>query len=499
LNELMLDSQDIQWLSANGLTPSQILRQFQLLSESPYYPEIIAPVKPGDGVVQLDEQEKQLCLDQADTIEDQEKLKFIPASGAASRMFQDLLSILIKTESPSLNNPSIRDFFRLLPNLPFAPLIPSELMEYQELSIPVGQRILHFVLLKEGLGYYYLPKALIPFHRYPSGEIRTAFEEHIRESLMLFSSRARFHFTFSPDHQSLIEVDCRRILDTIRSTTPHQIDCDYSYQSAHTQTIAVTLEGIILRDHQNRLVLRAGGHGALLDNLNDLNYPYIMIKNIDNIPFSTYWPDRTRYQRILLGLAAGIRNRIRQIRQSLDQGQIDQAVRIKQELRQRFALFKMESDQDFDLLDRPLRIVSVIQNQGEPGGGVFWVRDNNRIRLQILEQSQIDPKNGSGCHSSLYFNPVDMVVSPYDSNDRKINLFHFRDDRQYLITQRSWRDQSIRILEYPGLWNGSMADYNTVCVETPPELFTPVKTVFDLLKSGHRIPSPSDFHGGYYG
>nr|MBP7462180.1 DUF4301 family protein [Candidatus Delongbacteria bacterium] len=252
MNELMLDSQDIQWLSANGLTPSHILRQFKLLSESPYYPEVIAPVKPGDGVVQLDEQEKQLCLDQADATGDQEKLKFVPASGAASRMFQDLLSILTKTESPLLNNPSIRDFFHHLPSLPFAPLIPSELMKYDEaLSIPVCQRILHFILLKEGLGYYYIPKALIPFHRYPSGEIRTAFEEHIRESLMLFGSRARFHFTFSPDHQSLIEEDCRRILDTIRSTTPHTIDCDYSYQSAHTQTIALTLEGKLLRDVQN--------------------------------------------------------------------------------------------------------------------------------------------------------------------------------------------------------------------------------------------------------
>lgn len=500
LTEKELNQQDFDWLNERGLNSSAIKKQILLLTKILYYPKIQAPIQIGDGVFKPDQRDEQVYLDKALQVDDQAKIKFIPASGAASRMFQDLLSILTYAESGSMENPTWLAFFLDLKKMPFFSLIPPELVKFDKLTIPTSQRILQYILLKEGLGYYYMPKAFIPFHVYSAGDIRTAFEEHIRESLMLYDSKAFFHFTFSPEHRSLVEEQSRGILDMIKSQTSLQIDVGITFQSSLTQTIALTSEGRILRDLQNKPVLRAGGHGALLDNLNGINSQFIMIKNVDNIPYSDYWPERNRFQRILVGLASEIHQQIKKIRSLLNDGLAAQATSIKKHLQDKYSLFKGEPENVFDSLDRPLRIVSVIENQGEPGGGIFWVRDGQNTFLQILEHAQISPEQKTLFLSSRYFNPVDMVVCPLNSYDQKIDLHIYRDDRQYLISHRPYRDQTIRILEYPGLWNGSMAYYNTVCVETPPGLFSPVKTIFDLLKPGHQPQVKADyFHGGNNG
>ncbi len=281
------------------------------------------------------------------------------------------------------------------------------------------------------------PKALIPFHSYPAGA-RTAFEEHLREAQSL--GILNLHFTVSPEHRQAFEA----LLEEIGPP----LEVDFSEQDPSTDTLAADEKGDPFRDPQGRLVFRPGGHGALLKNLAGLKSELALVKNIDNITHERLWPEQLRWKRILLGLLMETR-----------------------------------------AADRPSRVCGVVQNTGEPGGGPFWIRRAGHLSPQIVESAQMDlndPAQSEIFKSATHFNPVDLACCLRGKDGKPYDLPKFRDDSAVFISQKSKDGRPLQALELPGLWNGAMAEWQTIFVEVPLETFNPVKTVNDLLKPAHQ-------------
>lgn len=504
MKKITLSAKDIRQIKASGISPAGVKKQLASYRQGPHYLQLNRPCAIDDGIVSLAPKQRKKLIDLYEANAGRYKLiKFVPASGAASRMFTDWFSA---SEKGSLGSEELdRKFFRDLKKFPFFPIISANKNGAELLGKKDIKGLLKFILGKDGLNYGNLPKALIPFHLYPEGRLCTALEEHLLESagyLTLANGVSHLHFTLPAEHRQDITKYLEKIARLHEKSYWKKYSITSSVQSVSTNTIAVDENNLPLRNAAGELVFRPGGHGALIANLNNLDADFIFVRNIDNITPELLSKNNTPFRKMLGGMAFKVQQENFAILRQLEDEEPDASALNKiiaycsQTLSIVFppgfaSLTKKKKVQKlFSLFNRPLRICGVVKNDGEPGGGPFWVEEEDRTQtLQIVESGHVDKSNPAQpaiWAQAGYFNPVDMVCCIRDYRGGKFILDDYIDKKACLITTKNEKGAKFKALEMPGLWNGSMADWNTIFVELPLIVFNPVKTVYDLLRPEHR-------------
>lgn len=408
--------------------------------------------------------------------------KFIPASGAATRMFKDLYTFLEEKE----NTEFVDTFFDNLKTFAFYDVLKS-FVDLNELDThKIEDRLTIADKLLNDMNYGDTPKVLLPFHNYDN-HIKTPIEEHIYEGeRYLDPENVTLHFTISKAHEEEFNAYIRKVLED----KPH-VTITYSHQKEHTDTMAVDLNNDPFYLENGEVLYRPGGHGALIDNLNDMEEDIIFIKNIDNVTHQSRIEDTISSKKMLASIGLEVKEQIDAYIKQLLSGDYD-LDEIKAFIKDKLNITlksEMTKEKAFKFLDRPLRVAGVVKNQGEPGGGPYVVDNGDYTDLQILEKAEINLKDESQVdilNNSEYFNPVDLVCFTNDYKGDKYNLLDYVNEDRYFITEKTHEGRPLKALEHPGLWNGAMHDWNTVFVEVPLATFTPVKKINDLLKEGHR-------------
>ena len=454
--------------------------------------ELRKPAVIGDGIVRLDTNDENKFIETYNsTINSLEAAKFVPASGAASRMFKELLTEYSEVENRK--KPDLNQFeysHKLVENL-------ARFAFYDELksicdSMDI-KKLLESLLFEPGLNYSNLPKGLIKFHKYKDSS-RTAFEEHLveaREYLGDESGNCNIDFTVPSEYKTDIEEYLEEKLFDYQKDHI-KFNLSYSVQNPATDTVAVDMNINPVLNERGELILRPAGHGALLENLNAIDSDIIFIKNIDNVTTEKYLHDTVKYKKVLGGYLISIRNQINEILLELESVNKNKLNRIKQFCTDKLEIeIKEEAGMELliQILNRPIRVCGVVKNEGEPGGGPFWVNKDGLVTKQIVESVQVDMtsnKQKEIWNSSTHFNPVDIVCSVRNYKGEKFDLNNFVDHDACIITTKSIDGKEIKALELPGLWNGAMADWITLFIEVPLITFNPVKTVFDLLREEHQ-------------
>jgi len=405
-------------------------------------------------------------------------IKFIPASGAATRMFKNLYGFLDnKTETDFINV-----FFDNLEKFAFYNLL--EIKDLDKNNLEDRIKIVDQVLSTK-LNYGQLPKALIKMHTYDN-QTTTPIDEHIYEGeSYLGSDLINLHFTISKEHEVLFN---KYVDDTLKDK--RNIGITYSFQKKETDTLAVDMNNEPFVLDNGEVLYRAGGHGALIENLNDLDGDIIFIKNIDNVCHKDHSKDTIDSKKMLASVGLEVKNQIdKYIKEILDNE--FNLSEIKAFINSTLNItFKSELSKEkaLEILDRPLRVCGVVKNQGEPGGGPFIVDNGDYFDLQICEKAEIDLDNTESLrilNSSQFFNPVDLVCFVKNYKEEKYNLLDYINTDRYFISEKTYKGKKLKALEHPGLWNGAMHNWNTLFVEVPLSTFNPVKTVNDLLREGH--------------
>lgn len=494
---------DIQQLAGRGITAIQAAEQIEQLRKGFPGIQLTSPAIIGDGILAMTESRADEYMESFNkAAPDLNLLKFVPASGAATRMFKALFE---GGDAQSADRKEVRE--RLSEFAFYRPLV--ELAEKQGIaedqlaSIP-GQQLFNLILQPAGLGFGMLPKGMIPFHRYEN-KTRTAFEEHLHEGLHHScgaDNKVRIHFTVQQDFLADIMAFLQLQANAISSKTDKQFELSFSVQSPATDTLAIDANGAPVRNADGSLLFRPGGHGALIHNLNGLSAELIFVKNIDNVVSDRHKYQGIRHKMVLAGLALELHRRISKYQRAIAMGRtpLELCREIQHFLLEHFFLetpknlLDRSARRDFitwvsPVLNRPLRVCGMVRNEGEPGGGPFWVYDKHTGRsLQIVEKSQIntsDPAQKAILDAATHFNPVDLVCMTRDYTGKAYNLLRFVDPQTGFVSEKSHQGHIIRALELPGLWNGAMANWNTVFVEVPASTFSPVKTVNDLLRPLH--------------
>jgi hypothetical protein len=503
----LFTERDLRQLADLGISPEAAARQVEIFRHPPAPTHLLRPCRPGDGIRTLSDGEKPRLRALAEEGAAAGRIsRFVPASGAATRMFKDLLAF----ETTGKAGPEVETFFENLERFAFAEALAAA-MAREDLDMrrllahpeEAGrQEILSFLLTPAGLDYADLPKGLLLFHRAPGGP-RTPFEEHLVEAARIERSAeglCRLHFTVSPQH----EAGFRELLAIAGPRLGERFDArfevSFSHQEAVTDTLAVDLENRPFRQADGSLLLRPGGHGALLGNLaawGRAGGDLVLLKNIDNVVHDAGKPLVDEWKRLLVGLLVDLERRAHDLACRLEEGAdpelLDEAERfLSDELSVAIPFLPLDerARRLAERLDRPLRVSGVVPNTGEPGGGPFWVRSAaGEVSLQIVETSQIDPgspEQQARLAASTHFNPVDLVCSLKDRHGRPRDLERYVDPDTVFLSEKSHEGRPLKALERPGLWNGAMAGWNTVFVEVPRATFAPVKTVLDLLRPEHQ-------------
>jgi len=507
MSENRFTENDIRDIEREGLTVQEVSSQLAILHSETIPVTLDRPCSVGDGIVAIRESEKDALISKHEEAAAQGKMtKFVPASGAASRMFRDWFNYyetegFNETEDAGVLRDEIVKF-AFFPEV--LKVVSRDGREIRKMLREDISAILGYILMPKGLDYMHLPKALLTFHAYPDHN-RSPLEEHLVEAAMYVQDKnraCRLHITVSEEHRSKVDEYISRIRDYYETGYNVKFQISLSIQFPSTNTIAVDTEGTPFRDKTGRLMFRPGGHGALLKNLNSIEDDIIFIKNIDNIVPDRFKPETILYKKILGGYLVTLQEQIFRYLRSLNENTPDreQLSEIMDFCRGTLCVippsgFEQIPDTHktqllFDILNRPLRVCGMVKNEGEPGGGPFWVKGSKGEQsLQIVEKAQIDGKSDTQntiWESSSYFNPVDLVCSIKDYRGEKFDLRKYVDDSTGIISNKSYEGQSLKVLELPGLWNGSMAGWNTIFVEVPSITFNPVKTVEDLLRDEHR-------------
>jgi len=473
------------------------LRQIEFFKSGFPYLKILAPATGEKGIKQLSEKEQIAAVDKFDNY-DGEVCKFVPASGAATRMFKDLYDGLAKLEKGEDQDISsfVNIFFENLSNFAFY----KDLTTLPQFDINNRLSVLRQTLFSSGLNYGSLPKGMIKFHKYHSGA-RTSFEEHLVETALYAKGRdgvARLMVTVSPEHILLFKTLLDEVKDKYEKEYKVTYDVSFTLQKPSTDTIAVDQNNEPFLKSDGSVLYRPGGHGALIENLNDLSSDLVIIKNIDNVVKENYLPETIRWKKVLGGVLIGLQKKVFDYIKLLD-GECDMNLtnEIIEFLDREFCV-KIPSVPDSILreylrakLNRPIRVCGMVKNMGEPGGGPYIVLDaDGSTSLQILESAQLDTGNTETIqmmNKSTHFNPVDLVCSFKDYKGDKFDLHRFIDPETGFISTKSLEGRSLKAQELPGLWNGAMSQWNTVFVEVPVITFNPVKTVLDLLRPEHIV------------
>lgn len=466
---------DIQQIQNHGLNIDVVHQQLADFITGFPYADIVRPAVIGDGVREILGDEFERFYDEN---RDKYKIvKFVPASGAATRMFKDLFEFL----SSGNMNKTTQNVLDNLEKFAFWDDLKRVLPEN-----PTAHDIIECLITERGLNYGAMPKALLQFHKYTDAN-RTALAEHLVEGAQyaVSNGNVNIHFTVSPEHMAGFDVVLGRILPEYESKFGVKYDISMSVQKASTDTIAVNLDNTPFRNDDGSLLFRPAGHGALIENLNDIDGDLIFIKNIDNVCPDDARHDTIAHKKRLAGLAMQIQKRIFEYLGAMDAGVAD-ADEIVAFINETLGIVIDKSADLRAILNRPLRVCGIIKNTGAPGGGPFWVRDvDGRCNLQIVEPGQIAPENIGVLKNGEFFSPTDLVCMPRDYMGNKFDLTQYVDTTAGFISEKSKNGQVLRAMERPGLWNGAMAKWNTVFVETPLNTFTPVKVVSDLVGVGH--------------
>jgi hypothetical protein len=500
---------DLDQFRIKGIGTDLIEQQLKRYTTGFKYLTIVKPATLNDGILGFTEKKAIKYVTQFDNESvSKSKTKFLPASGAATRMFKTQFEYYSGI-SNVIDNELIT-FFKNIKHFAF----------YKDLNNALKQKnynldgliksenykpILEILLTEQGLNYGNLPKALLKFHSYPQGE-RTALEEHFIEIFYYCRNsdgKSKIHLTVSPEHKDEFNKLITAVISEYENLYKIKIDISLSEQKPSTDTIAVDSENKPFRLEDGEILFRPGGHGALLENLNDIDSDIIFIKNIDNVVPERLNNITINYKKIiaaiLLEYQASIFNYLKELEhpEKMDDKKLDTiADLLKKHLciepPPSFKNFSRENKINYFIhkLNRPIRVCGMVKNVGEPGGGPFWVKnEDGSVSLQIVESSQIDLNNQEQkdfFQNATHFNPVDLVCGVKDYKGNKFNLLKFRDDTAGFITVKSKFGRKVKAQELPGLWNGSMSNWNTVFLEVPILTFNPVKTVNDLLRKEHQ-------------
>jgi len=487
---------DIAFMAQRGSDPAQVEKQFAFFNTGFDFAHIDRNVAVGNGIVKFPDRDVLHWRDVYQKLaQEKEIVKFVPASGAASRMFKDLYEVLQTeqlTQKTKLYLEKIQDFAFYYD---LREAIEKDGISFEVVKQDETSKILFEYLLEDkGLNYGNLPKGLLKFHKY-GDEIRTALEEHLVESARYARSGdgiCRLHFTVSPNHLEKFKELVAQVKEKYEKRFGVIYQITYSIQEPATDTLAAELDTTPFRDKNGDLLFRPGGHGALINNLNRICADLVFVKNIDNVTTEENLEPTIAYKEALAGYLLSLQEKSFEYQKqmmgdtlsSIDlQGMITFA---KSMLMIEFQNEKPTQTELLQKLHRPMRICGVVKNEGEPGGGPFWVTNRKgETALQIVESSQIDmsnPQQKDFMASASHFNPVDMICCYKDVNGNFFDLNQYVDPYTGFISEKSLEGRTLKAMELPGLWNGAMADWITIFVEVPLSTFNPVKTVFDLLK-----------------
>ncbi len=522
MSDFQFTADELEQIKSHGVGVDEVYQQIEIFKKGTPYLALDRPCTAGDGIKQPDDDLKDRCLEKyRQSAVKKNLLKFVPASGAATRMFKTLIKANQNYEQIGISDvragilddeseaEEIRTFVKGLPQFAFYPALaeamkqdginPDELLQKGEFK-----PFLEYLLTEKGLSYGGKPKGLLKFHTYPE-ETRTAFEEHLFEAAGYGKTGAgvcALHFTVSPEHQNGFETLLESVRERFEKRLEARFTVDFSVQAPSTDTIAVDMDNQPFRRKDGSLLFRPGGHGALIQNLNYLAGDLVFIKNIDNVVHDRFKTETIEWKQILCGYLLIIQEQIFQYIKALDQGPADDGLidEVTSFIESELSVTPPQSFYDGDAekkrryltdrLNRPLRVCGMVPNSGEPGGGPFWVKDKDgHLSIQIVETSQIDPKNEAqqAVQQGLtHFNPVDLVCSTRDINGNPFDLSRYVDTEAVFIAYKSEEGRDLKALEHPGLWNGAMACWNTVFVEVPLITFNPVKRVTDLLRRPHQ-------------
>ncbi|MCQ2181092.1 MAG: DUF4301 family protein [Bacteroidales bacterium] len=472
--------------------------------------DIVAAATPGRGIEVLDEDRRKEAVEYADKAQVKGKVKFVPASGAASRMFKDIFAGM------DVPNDAVR---RLVENITAFAFYDAEVFA-------PGVNVARRLLTDEGLAYGSKPKGVLKFHRYDD-EVRTALAEHLvegQEYMRNPDGSVNLVVTISPEHRQLFEDALAEVRDRFEKRYGVRYNVRFTYQDSGTDTVAVDMDNKPFLKEDGTILFRPAGHGALIYNLNDIEEELVSIKNIDNVCVQKMHPETAYWKKVLMGRALQLRDRIFGYLSALDQIEACQINNIQpvipgysplqedvyateesQTLCNEIEEFLHEelciempasrscrerAEKIREVLSRPIRVCGMVKNTGEPGGGPYIIRRKDGFTsLQILEGPQInrdDPKALAAMKSATHFNPVDIVCCLHRYDGSKFDLLEYVDEETGFISSKSYQGRELKALELPGLWNGAMSDWNTLFVEVPVETFNPVKVVLDLLRAPHQ-------------
>ena len=460
----------------SNMTLAAVFEQLQDFKNGFPCTEITSAATDGNGITAL---EQILCQDTPESDCTNLKIvKFVPASGAATRMFKDLFEYLSTgtmntTTQTVLNNLEKFAFYNDLQQT-----LPTN---------PTDRDIIECLVTPRGLNYGNLPKGLLKFHKH-NGETHTAVAEHLAEGAQYASSNGcvNIHFTVSPEHISGFTTLLDTLVPEQEQSTGMKYNISLSTQKPETNTIAVNPDNTPFYNDDGTFLFRPSGHGALLENLNDIDADIIFIKNIDNVCPANRRADTIKSKKALLSIGLKIQRKIFEYIRALDQGTANEQ-KISDFITTHLGIRNFSTSSLREILNRPLRICGMVLNTGAPGGGPFWVRGTDGTEtLQIVEPNQISPEKISILHTGQYFNPVDLVCFVRDYMGNKFDLSKFIDPKTGFISDKSHNGRPLRAMERPGLWNGAMAKWNTVFIPVPASTFTPAKVVTDLIKPQHQ-------------
>lgn len=508
----MFTSEDKQQISDHGLDAGQVQYQIEKFISGFPPSDLIKPALQGDGILKLtDNQANQAIESYESKLGSLNIVKFVPASGAASRMFKNLFSFMESYDGSELAYDELKSnqakgsmytFFKEIERFAFYKILRDEFNDEsfeEQLLKKKYVEILDKLLGTDGLDYGSLPKGLLQFHKHGDYS-RTPVEEHIVEGAQYaknLDGKVNIHFTVSPEHQSKFEDHISQVKNIYEKQFGITLHVTYSQQKPSTDTIAVNLKNEPFRNADGTLLFRPAGHGALLTNLNDIDADIIFLKNIDNVVPDNLKEETITYKKVIAGILLDYQEKINSVATDVEKGG---SMVLGFELLQELGLIPEPELSDLseeerrnyllEKLRRPLRICGMVRNDGDTGGGPFWVKSSDgSISIQVVETAQIDlsnPDQKKIFSQPTHSNPVDVVCSSKDYKGNKLDLLKFRDMDTSFISQKSKDGKDLRAMELPGLWNGSMSDWNTVFVEVPKITFNPVKSVTDLLEPEHQ-------------
>lgn len=506
----MFTKHDLETLAKKGISVEKAEAQMASFAKGFPYLNLKSAASLEYGIMAIDEDKASYYQDlwARYLAANKQILKFVPASGAASRMFKNMFSFLEADYSVPTTDFE-KKFFAGIHNFAFFSALDEACKKNEgkdiDALIAAGayKAVVENLLLAKGLNYGALPKGLLLFHK-AAKDVRAAIEEHLVEGALYAANgegKVNLHFTVSPEHQALFEALVAERKPLYEKKYGVNYNISFSVQKSSTDTLAANLDNTPFRDDNGELVFRPGGHGALIENLNEQDADVIFVKNIDNVVPDKLKPVTVKYKQILGGVLVSVQQKIFSYLQKLESGHYthEQLIEMLYFLQTTLCIknpdTKLLEDSELAIyirtkLNRPLRVCGMVKNEGEPGGGPYIAQSQDgTFQPQILESVQIDTENAASMaimKGATHFNPVDLVCAVRDKNGKPFDLLKHVDPQTGFISSKSKSGRELRALELPGLWNGAMSDWNTVFVEVPVETFNPVKTVNDLLRPQHQ-------------